>query len=142
MGNTWQSFDNSLVGLRFKYPTETPQGHLVALDEYKVHFQSLGSAELYFEITRYLKTSVHDSYEREKVFVQERLNASVSGLTETVFKDYPAFKYSITWQEEVKKERQVFLISKGEWLYRIIYDPNAPLNKGVLDSLELSHTEA
>jgi hypothetical protein len=62
----------------------------------------------------------------------------VSELKDSTFASQPALEYSFVWTDNnLEKKRSVFLIHKGEALYRVIYDPHAPLNLEVLETLEV-----
>ncbi len=135
---TLKTFFLAEFGLKFTYPETTPRGHPIEFDDIKIHVQSKGSRELYFEITRHLNVTAKEIYEREKEFVTKQLGAKVSELKDSTFASHVALEYNFTWTENnLEKKRNLFFIHKGEALYRIIYDPQAPLSLEVLETLEL-----
>jgi hypothetical protein len=135
---TWKTFFLAELGVKFTYPETTSRGHLIEFDDLKIHVQSKGSRELYFEITRHLNVTAQEIYEREKEFVTRQLEAEVSELKDSTSASRVALEYNFTWTEnKLEKKRNVFFIHKGEALYRIIYDPQTPLSLEVLETLEL-----
>lgn len=136
---SWKTFSVAEFGLKFTYPETTSRGHPIEFDDIKIHIQSKGSRELYFEITRHLNVTAKEIYEREKDFVTKQLGAKVSELKDSTFTSQTALEYNFTWTDkDLEKKRSVFFIHKEEALYRIIYDPHTPLSLEVLETLELT----
>lgn len=131
--DSWQVFAIPELGLQFRHPAMTPQGAPVVMDEFRVHFRSEQSEELYFEVSRHWKLSVQEAYERERSFGLKQFGpGAVSELMEITFAGQAAFTFSIQWDGE---ERTVALIEKGKMLYRVLYDPRSPLNTKILSTL-------
>ena len=122
------------AGIRLRYPATTPTGHAVDLDEVRLHLRSRDSDELYLEVTRHLGLDPRASWERERAFVMERLGAAVDALEPAAFNGRDALRYAFRWDGG---ERVVHLVVIGEWLYRVIHDPAAPLAPAVLATIEL-----
>ena len=122
------------AGIRLRYPAVTPDGHAAELDEVRLHLRSRDSDELYLEVSRHLGLDPRASWERERSFVAERLGATVDELEPAVFNGREALRYAFRWDGH---ERVVHLVVIGEWLYRVIHDPAAPLAPAVLASIEL-----
>jgi hypothetical protein len=85
-------------------------------------------------VSRHLGLEPRVSWERERAFVEERLGATVDELTPASFDGRDALRYAFRWDDQ---ERVVHLVVIGEWLYRVIHDPAAPLAPGVLATIEL-----
>jgi hypothetical protein len=122
------------AGIRLRYSAVTPDGHAVDLDEVRLHLRSRDSGELYLEVSRHLGLQPSTSWQRERAFVQERLGATVDDLTPATFAGREAYRYAFRWDDG---ERVVHLVVIGEWLYRVIHDPCAPLAPAVLATIEL-----
>ena len=122
------------AGIRLRYPAVTPGGHAVDIDDLRLHLRSRGSDELYLEVSRHLGLDPRASWDRERAFVTERLGATVDELEPAVFGGRDAFRYAFRWDG---RERVVHLVVIGEWLYRVIHDPAAPLAPAVLATIEL-----
>ena len=120
--------------IRLRYPAGTPDGHAVDLDDVRLHLRSRDSDELYLEVSRHLGLDAATSHERERAFVTERLGAEVEELVPATFAGHDALRYAFRWDG---RERVVHLVPLGEWLYRVIHDPAAPLAPQVLASIEL-----
>jgi hypothetical protein len=129
---TWQTFSLPPLPFHFRYPQTTAQGQPVEMDELRIHFRSIDSSDVYFEISRHLYFSAQDVYDREKRFAEDGLEqAVVSELQPSVFAGQPAYTFRFRWADG---ERVVVLIEKGAVLYRLIYDPQAALNAEILQS--------
>jgi len=122
------------AGIRLRYPATTPDGHANDLDEVRLHLRSRDSGELYLEVSRHLGLDPRVSWERERAFVEERLGATVGELEPAQFAGRDALRYAFGWDGHV---RVVHLVTVGEWLYRVIHDPAAPLAPAVLATIEL-----
>jgi len=133
--SAWQTFSDPNFVFQFQYPERTPTGHLVEIDDIRFHFRSKDSPELYFEVSRHLHLSTKDLYEREKGFVEQQLaGAVVKDLLPITIAGQLAFEFTFTWTGGA---RTVLLIEKQQALYRLIYDPQAPLNLEVLSTLQI-----
>jgi hypothetical protein len=136
----WQDFADSRFALRFQYPKVTPQGHLVemaesqAKDMVRIHFTSKDSREVYFEITQYYDFSAKMEYQRHKENLEKRPEEFVvTGLKEIPWMSQRAYEYSLDWSQAT---RVVRLIEIGDTLYRILYDPQSPLNLRILSTIQ------
>ena len=139
----WQDFVYPGFALRFRYPQVTPQGHIVEKDEsqideaIRVHFTSKESYELYFEISKYTALPAQAEHQKHRESLENRPGGYVvSDLKEIRWMSQPAFEYSIKWQEGA---RVVMLIEADNATYRILYDPNSPLNVQVLSTLQWAY---
>jgi hypothetical protein len=65
-----------------------------------------------------------------QAYLERRFGAgSISSLTKTNFRDWPASTYSFGWSEEGEAvEPSVLLLAVGGETYRIISDPRSALN--------------
>jgi hypothetical protein len=130
---TWQNFALDGLGVRFRYPTTTPTGHAVEMDDFRAHFRSPDSAEVYFELSRHLHPSAQEFYAREREFLLRQLpDAAVGDLTATTVGGASAHRFTVRW---AMGERVMLLIERAPGLYRIVYDPRSPLNEQVLATL-------
>ena len=140
----WQTLSRPGLRLRLRYPSTTPQGHPVdVLDEtrdgvVRVHLTSRGSVEVYFEVRRFFDLTPNAEYERARASLAERFagdDFAITSLTSTVAAGLPAHTYTFRWTD---KARAVVLLPHSTALYRLIYDPLAPLNADLLATISLT----
>lgn len=136
----WKHFTDSRFALGFQYPEITPQGHSVQSTEnqetelVRVHFRSKDSAEVYFEITKYQNLSAQMEYQRHKEDLEKRPEGFVlTELKEIRWMSQPAYEYFIKWS---KARRVVMLVEADNSTYRVLYDPNSPLNVRILSTIQ------
>lgn len=138
----WQEFTHPTIQVRFRYPAATPQGHAVDIEERqgaessRVHLLSRPAQEVYFEVGRYGELSAQEEYQRHTSYLQARFEGeafSVSELQESSLGGSQALRYVLTWSD---RERVVTLVQRQRDVYRVIYDPRAPLNVQILETLE------
>jgi hypothetical protein len=139
----WQHFVYPGFALGFSYPEITPQGYIVEKAEtqdgerIRLHFTSKESHELYFEITKYIDLRAQAEYKSHKEYLENRLDAYVvSDLREIRWMSQTAYEYSIKWREGA---RIVILIETDDATYRVLYDPNSPLNVQVLSTIQWTY---
>lgn len=140
----WQHFADARFALGFRYPQITPQGHSINRAErqednsVRVHFTSKDSRELYFEITKYFDLPAPDEYQHHKESLERRPEEMlVSDLKEIRWMSQPAYEYSFKWNQGA---RVAMLIEETEnTTYRILYDPNSPLNVQILSTLQSTY---
>lgn len=139
----WQLFTDPKFKLRFKYPVRTPQNHTVETvagqndDLIRIHLISRDSQEVYFEVTRYYTLSVQGEYRTHKVYLEQRFEAegfAITDLTDFHLGELRAYQYSFRWDD---KQRVVILTEQDQVTYRIIYDPDSPINEQILSTIEL-----
>jgi len=138
--DTWITYSHQNLSVVLKYPSPTPQGNSVNINEqstpssFRAHFVSEGSDEIYFEVGRYSNLSVKQVIADFLKDVTGRIeNLKISEVEELTYADSPARHLSIHWPG---KERVILFIEKEDALYRIIHDPNSPINIQILDTLE------
>lgn len=136
----WHVFNDSRFALSFKYPGETPQGHLVEQiegqknDALRIHFISKERKELYIEVTKYHALPARVEYAQHKRELENRFEELyITELRTTVWKSLPAYEYSFEWSQDA---RSVILVERNDITYRILYDPRSPLNTQVLSTIE------
>lgn len=134
MTDDWRSLELPGGGLALRYPTTTPDGRPVTVDDVRVHLQSVDGAAVYFEVSRHLGASARATYEQERGFLEERLAAEVGPLTPTTFAGTPAFECAFSFGE---KQRAILLLERDGWLYRIVYDPTSALDLAMLETVTL-----
>jgi hypothetical protein len=139
----WQHFVYPGFALGFRYPQTTAQGHIVEkvesqMDEaIRVHFTSKDSHELYFEITKYINLPAQVEYQEHKEYLENRSGTYVvSDLKEIRWMSQRAYEYSVKWQQG---RRVVILMEADNATYRILYDPNSPLNVQVLSTIQWTY---
>ncbi len=142
----WPRFTRPGFRLEFCYPAVTPQGHAVERTEEqavdhcgdieRVHLTSRDCRELYVEVVRFRDLATQDEYLQHRQYLDQRFGAgSVSGLTETSLREWPAWAYAFRWDEG---ERSVLSFQVARDTYRIIYDPRSGLNTQVLATLTIA----
>ena len=131
--------------MEFSYPAVTPQGHAVERTEERIrdhrgdleriHLTSRESRELYLEVVRFRDLAPQDEYLRHRPHLEQRFGAdSVTELTETSLREWPAWAYAFRWDDG---ERSVLLLQVDGGTYRIIYDPRSELNAEVIATLTI-----
>lgn len=136
----WTRFSQPGFRLAFSYPDPTPEGQPVVRDEQpfrgysRVHLSSRDRRELYLEVVRFHDLAPQDEYQEHKPYLEHRFgDDSISSLTDTRLRDWPAFAYSFGWSEEGESvERSVLLVQVAGETYRIIFDPRSELNSRVI----------
>jgi len=144
----WQRFTRLGFRVEFSYPSVTPRGHAVersedaieghpvAGDFERVHLSSRDSRELYVELARFPDRTPQDEYRLHLPYLEQRFGAdSVTALTETSLRGWPAWAYGFRWDDG---ERSVLLLQVKRDTYRIIYDPRAGLTTRVLATLTIT----
>jgi hypothetical protein len=139
----WKRFVRPGFLLEFRYPDPTPHGRTVVRDEQsfrgyaRVHLSSPDRRELYLEVVRFHDLASQDEYRQHKPYLEQQFGAdSVSSLTETVLRDWPASAYRFRWTEEGRSvERSVLLLQVAGETYRLIFDPRSELNARVIATL-------
>lgn len=131
-----------LTGLRFQYPTRTPDGQGVVVDQEplgaarRYHVMSEDRAAIYFELRSYdgPRTPVTD-WEQ----LRTHLVATYDGLVHAPLAttrvnglSLPAWGTHFSWPE---KSRALIYLVVGERLARIIYNPESALNEAILGTL-------
>ena len=139
----WQHFVYPGFALGFRYPEITPQGHIAEKAEtqdeerIRIHFTSKESHELYFEITKYVDLPAQAEYQDHKEYLENMPDEYVvSDLKEIRRMSQPDYEYSIKWREGA---RIVMLIETDDATYRVLYDPNSPLNVQVLSTIQWTY---
>ena len=103
----------------------------------RLHFTSKESHELYFEITKYINLPAEVEHQKHKESLENRPGEYVvSDLKEIRWMSQPAYEYSIKWRQGA---RIVTLIETENTTYRILYDPNSPLNVQILSTLQWTY---
>lgn len=136
----WRQFKDQRFSLKFRYPEETPQGFPVEIMErehngmVRVHLVSSQKKELYFEVTKYPALSAQFIFQEHTAELESRFeDLLITELREIDGQAKPAHEYSFRWNQGV---RSVLLFERQHVIYRILYDPQAPLNTEVLSTLE------
>lgn len=139
----WQHFVYPGFALGLRYPPITPQDHVVEKVEsqhdgaIRVHLISKESRELYFEITKYVDLPAQVEYHKHKEYLKSRPDDyMVSDLQNIRWMSQIAYEYSIKWRQGA---RIVKLIETDDATYRVLYDPNSPLNVQVLSTLQWTY---
>jgi hypothetical protein len=124
-------------------PTNMPSGNGYQLDVrntdlvMKRHFRSKNSHEMYFEITRY--HTLRDISEAYSLFTDELQKQfeviDIEPLQPTEVGGRTALEFRFSW---TLASRQAVFIEQPDALYRIIYDPELPLNLQILDTVTFS----
>jgi hypothetical protein len=136
----WQQFKDSRFSLCFKVPEQTSQGHFVNRAEsqqgesIRVHFISMDSKELYFELTKYETLTAQLEYQQPRANLEKRFSEFfITELKEMNWKSHSAYEYSFEWDQG---KRSVILVERNIDTYRFLYDPRSPLNLQILSTVE------
>jgi hypothetical protein len=128
----WLEF--TVPGLRLRFPNAAADGERVEMDDFRAHFRTMNSAQVYFEVSRHTGVSAHDLYQRE-ISAIRRANPDVriSDPVSVSFAGRDAQQFSVTFPD---KERVFTLIEQKERVYRVIYDPRSPVNHEIIGTVE------
>ena len=130
----WRRVEIPDLGLAFSYPSRTPGGQEVRLDDVRLHARSEDGIETYFELSRHLDMTAGGRYRKERDFLLTRYDAVVTLLTAGTFHQMPAHTFSAAFGDTA---RTFVLIERGRWLYRVVYDPRSRLNLAVLETIRI-----
>jgi hypothetical protein len=144
--DNWQPVRFEGTTVEFSYPAVTPQGQTAErVDERaqdhrgdieRVHVSSPDQNELYVEVARFRDLSPQEEYESHRSYLVQRFSAdAVTPLTETEFRDRPAWAYGIRWPEH---ERSVLMFQLDEDTFRVIWNPRSDLNSEVVATLTVA----
>jgi hypothetical protein len=142
----WKRLARSDLGVELSYPDPTARGRPVQRDDEpfrrypRVHLSSPDRRELYVELVRFDDLAPDDEYREHRALLEQRFGVdSVTALTETTFRGWPAWAYGFRWEEDgVPMERSALLLTVGGDTYRLLYDPRSELNARVLSGLTLA----
>lgn len=134
-------FSDSRFGVRFRYPNPTPQGYPVEVREtdqaglLRAHLVSNDSQEIYFELTRYSDISAQAAYAELEAALKGRFGKDVimSELQDGTLAGLPVLECAFRWPQG---ERRVIFVQRDEALYRLLYNPQSPLNEQILAAVE------
>jgi hypothetical protein len=137
---TWRTFSHPDFSFYFQYPDPTPEGYVVERKEggvepavTRVHLTSPGSQELYFEVGCYPDLTAEAAYEQFKeVLTRQFGEVEVGSLEGTTVAGRPGFTFTFRWAAGT---RAVVFVPYNGILYRIVYNPQSPLNVQVLSTL-------
>ena len=141
----WERYALAESAVAFSYPTVTPQGQTVEKveerandhrgDIERVHLSSPDRHELYFEVMRFRDLAPQDEYASHRSYLEQRFGAdAVTPLTETKFRNRPAWAYEISWPDH---ERSVRMVQLDDDTFRVIWNPRSALNAEILETLSL-----
>ena len=100
----------------------------------QVHILAPESLDVYFEVSKYDQLTPFTEYRRHKEHLGARFDAlEISEVREAQCVSLPAYEYSFAWEQS---RRVVLLVERADALYRILYDPDSPVNLQILSTLE------
>ena len=100
----------------------------------RMHFAS-AERELYVEIVRFELLPHEEEHARHKAFLEGRSDEhAVSKLEPATLAGRPADTYAFSFPEG---RRIALLLSTAAWTYRVIYNPESPLNDEVIATFAL-----
>jgi hypothetical protein len=122
----WRLFSDPRFALAFRYPDPTPDGKSIAVRESKpggavrVHLISVGSEEVYFEVTRYDGQTAESLYARLGNDLPVQIPAvQISPAEPVTLAGAPALAGSFSWPGN---RRDFFMIDIGDSAYRIVFN--------------------
>jgi hypothetical protein len=138
----WQLFEHPEFRLRFRYPAVTPEGRTVERTEsrhgsdLRVHLTTHDRAEVYIEVSLFRGLAPVDEYARHQPYLEQRFGkGATSPLTETSLLGQPTWTYDFHWDQG---RRAVYLFQVGNDTYRILHNPNFPLNREMMSTLAIT----
>lgn len=133
------TFSDPRFALHFRYPARTPKGapvevsHSAPEEAPRVHLKAAGGREVYFEVTRYSNLLATQHYSEMAQYTRRRRDElAVSDLERTRCAGRPAMRFRLY---HGRLEREIILVEAGEHLYRLLYDPDLPLNTAILETV-------
>lgn len=100
----------------------------------RAHLVSQDSQEVYFEITCYFSLPVNAIFNAHvEELVNKFLFLVVTPLETAELASRPGYVYDFAWKEGA---RVAYLVESGPLVYRILYNPNLPLNLRILETTE------
>jgi hypothetical protein len=132
--DTWQAIDLPDLGVSFRFPRLTPTGQHVVVVDLRIHVQSQGGREVYLEVSRVQGLTAAEAYTQESAFVRDRHGAHVGPLVSATFAGWPAYTFSFRWADT---HRVLTYVERGEWLYRVVHDPNSAPDLEILGTIQL-----
>jgi hypothetical protein len=136
---SWQYFEDPRFELSLEYPRPGVDGEPVERIEIqneellRVHIRTPENRAVYFEISKYRSLTAEVEYQQHKDNLRKQFpEIEMTGLIETDVADVPAYSYSFEWESGL---RTVVLVERDDGLYRILFNPNHPVNLHILHSL-------
>jgi len=129
----WLSFSAPGLGLSLHYPGAAADGELVEMDDFRAHFRTMNSPQVYFEVSRHTGVSSTELYRRETAAIRRASpDARVSDAASVSFAGCDAQQFTVTFPD---KERVFTLIERDGRVYRVIYDPRSPVNGDIISTI-------
>ncbi len=136
--SSWHAFRDPRFELQFSYPTVVA-GHTVERTEeateqqIRIHLTSNERKDVYFELTKFINTDAHERYQSLKEHSQRATEFFVVGdLAETQLGGQPALTFSF---QRGALHRKALLVQRAQDCYRIIYNPEYPLNQRIAETI-------
>ncbi len=134
-----KGFSRPDFAAKLAYPDPTPAGMEIRITEdsrphiHRFHFTSPGSGEVYFEIGRFPDVEPEAARGDFLSEVQSRIEGLVVGAPEQVqLAASPAERIEIRWPG---KRRWVHFFNLDRDTWRVILDPDSPINLRILESV-------
>jgi hypothetical protein len=129
----WLRFSTPGLGLSFRYPGAAADGEPVEMDDFRAHFRTMDSAQVYFEVSRHTGVSAGELYRRETAAIRRaNPDVRVSDAVSVSFAGCDAQQFTVTFPD---KERIFTLIEREGRVYRVIYDPRSPVNHEIIGTV-------
>ena len=132
----WAEFAPESFPVRFRYP-QSVEGVRVTVREdqqegnARIHLSAEG--KLYFELLCLRNLTPQLEYERHRAYLEDRFGpGSVSDIEPTAIGSFAVATYSFAWPQHC---RTVVSVAHGADTFRVIYDPEIPLNLELLGTL-------
>lgn len=141
---SWQNFKDHRFDLSLEYPHLGADGEPVERMEIqndellRVQIRTPENRDVYFEVSQYRSLTAKVEYKQHKDNLKKQFpEIEMTGLLETNLADVPAYSYSFEWESG---SRTVILVERDDGLYRILFNPDHPVNFQILSSLRwLNH---
>jgi hypothetical protein len=138
----WRLFSDPRFALAFHYPDPTPGGKPITVREsqpggaIRVHLISVGSEEVYFEITRYNGQTAESLHARLGNDLPLQIpTVQISPAEPVIVAGAPALSGSFFW---AGNRRDFFMIDVNESVYRILYNPASVLNREIMQTVQFT----
>jgi hypothetical protein len=140
----WATLDEPDFALRLRHPAATEQGLPIVYTREQnanartVRLTALPGQEVYVELTRFADD---DAQARYRLLAQQ--SAADPGVLRVTELRPAQLAQRAAWSFTLRRGdllREVFLVPYGADFYRVTFDPRAPLNAQIVQTIEFSYS--
>ena len=103
------------------------------MDDFRAHFRTMDSAQVYFEVSRHTGVSSDELYNRETAAIRRSSpDVRVSEAESISFAGCDARRFTVIFPD---RERVFTLIEREGRTYRVVHDPRSPVNDEIIATI-------